>query len=99
VLEDKHIDDTMFSGRLLQLSDRAAELEVARALQPLSNIRIHVADAASQTNVVEQPATEYEIYAKVLGKEVDASGHAHIHFTSMPPEAKAWLHKIMSANS
>ncbi len=85
ILEDKHLDNAMFVGRLIKLSDHEAELEAGQALPPLSNIRIHVA--------------EYEIYAKVLDKQVDSSACSYIHFTSMPPEATVWLQKILATNS
>jgi hypothetical protein len=89
VLEDKHLDDAMFVGRLIKLSDSAAELEVDQALRPLSNIRIHVTDAEAQIT------TEYEIYAKVLDKKVDSPSCSYIYFTNMPSEASVWLSKVL----
>jgi adenylate cyclase len=98
VLEDKHLDNAMFVGRLIKLSDNEAELEAGQALSPLSNIRIHITELANSTNLAD-PATqtfaEYEIYAKVLDKQVDSSEHSYIHFTSMPPEATVWISKIL----
>ncbi|WP_019500571.1 CHASE2 domain-containing protein [Pseudanabaena sp. PCC 6802] len=98
VIEDKHLDDVMFSGKLMRLSDRAAELEVDRTLLPLSNIRIHATnlDLSNPTDPVISTVPEYEIYAKVLDKKVDAPNCAYVHFTSMPAAAKDWLSKILT---
>jgi adenylate cyclase len=98
VLEDKHLDNAMFVGRLIKLSDNEAELEAGQALPILSNIRIHVTELANSTNLAD-PATqtfaEHEIYAKVLDKQVDSPDHSYIHFTSMPSEATVWISKIL----
>jgi adenylate cyclase len=101
VLEDKHIDDSMFVGKLIKLSDIAAELEVEYALQPLSNIRIHIADLANSTiptNTKVHSASDYEIYAKVMDKKVDSPNCSYIHFTNIPPEASVWMKKILELN-
>jgi adenylate cyclase len=101
VIEDKHLDDAIFSGKLIRLSDNAAELEVMYSLSPLSNIRIHVSNLNS-TNLPDTDTStvpEYEIYAKVLDKQVDTPNHAYVHFTSMPTAAVTWLKQILIANS
>jgi adenylate cyclase len=98
VIEGKHLDDVMFSGKLMRLSERAAELEIESTLLPLNNIRIHASNLkpANPTDLATPATTEYEIYAKVLDKKVDSPNCAYIHFTSMPAAAKDWIGKILA---
>jgi len=97
VLDGKHIDDRILSGRIVKLSAKEAEVycdPVAAKNLPsgLSNIKLNLLPPNAPTDVRE------DIYAKVLERPA-APGSFYIRFTAKPPVVAAWLEELYRANS
>jgi adenylate cyclase len=84
VLEEEFAGRPVYGGRLVSVSNSEAGVESELALVPLSNLKIEL-----------EPVTGAnpggEIYAKVIGAVVGASGQTRIRFTSLSPELKTWV--------
>ncbi|MHC0062193.1 adenylate/guanylate cyclase domain-containing protein [Nostoc sp. UIC 10890] len=81
ILHDKQMGNPVFSGRLVKLSAKGAELQVdIPNVIPakLTNIKINLFTSKNSTQVSE------DIYAKVLEK-LAVRGSFYIHFTAVPP--------------
>ncbi len=76
LLEDKHISDQIFYGKLVQLSDKGAEVEAKGIPPALTNLKINLL-----TSDVEKGE---DIYAKVTDKN-SQPGNFYIYFTAKPP--------------
>jgi len=87
VLEEKFAGRTVHSGRLVSVSDSEAGIESELSLAPLSNLKIELESVAGAN-----PGGE--IYAKVIGEAVGASGQTRIRFTSVSPDLKAWVRQM-----
>jgi adenylate cyclase len=87
VLEEKFAGRTVHSGRLVSVSDSEAGIESELSLAPLSNLKIELEPVAGAN-----PGGE--IYAKVIGEAVGASGQTRIRFTSVSPDLKAWVRQM-----
>jgi len=95
VLDSKHIDDSIFSGIIVKLSAKEAEVyceEVAEKKLPsgLSNIKLNLLAPNAPTDVRE------DLYAKVLERHA-APGSFYIRFTAKPPAVAAWLEELYRA--
>lgn len=95
VLDGKHIDDRILSGKIVKLSAKEAEVhcsDVAEKNQPsgLSNIKLNLLGPNAPTEVRE------DIYAKVLERP-GAPGSFYIRFTAKPPVVAAWLEELYRA--
>ncbi|MFN6487450.1 MULTISPECIES: adenylate/guanylate cyclase domain-containing protein [unclassified Nostoc] len=97
ILHDKQMGNAVFSGRLIKLSAKGAELQVdiPHEVPPkLTNIKINLFISQKSTQVSE------DIYAKVLEKLAN-TGSFYIHFTSIPPTLVTQLdnlYKMISQN-
>lgn len=95
ILHEKQMGNPVFSGRLIKLSVRGAELQVDipnEIPHNLTNIKINLFISQNSTQVSE------DIYAKVLEK-VATTGSFYIHFTAVPPALVAQfdnLYKMIS---
>jgi adenylate cyclase len=89
VLEEKFVGRTVNEGRLVSASDSEAGIESELALVPLSNLKIEL-DPVAGAN----PGGE--IYAKVIGASSGTSVQTRIRFTSVSPELKVWLQKVVT---
>lgn len=89
VLEGKHVGENLFSGRLLQLSDRSALIGAEDGTDSLplvlTNIKLNLKSSDSELRE--------DIYAKVLEKPAEP-GKFYIRFTSKPPVIEAKLNDI-----
>jgi class 3 adenylate cyclase len=86
VMEEKFVGRTVHEGRLAAVSDSEGGIESELALVPLSNLKLELLPVAGAN-----PGGD--IYAKVIGAVVGASGQTRIRFTSVSPELKAWMHQ------
>jgi hypothetical protein len=86
-LEEKFVGRTVYSGKLVSVSDSEAAIESELKLTPLSNLKIEL-KATAGTN----PGGE--IYAKVSSERSAGSGQTRVRFTSLSPELKAWVQEL-----
>ncbi|MBO1351636.1 MAG: adenylate/guanylate cyclase domain-containing protein [Hormoscilla sp. GUM202] len=91
VLDGKHIDERILSGRIVKLSAKEAEVYCDPENLPsgLSNIKLNLLAPNTPTDVRE------DIYAKVLERPA-APGSFYIRFTAKPPVVAAWLEELSS---
>ena len=87
VLEEKFVGRTVYSGKLVSVSDSEAVIESELKLTPLSNLKIEL-----KANAGTNPGGE--IYAKVSGERPAGSGKTRLRFTSLSPELKTWVHEL-----
>jgi adenylate cyclase len=84
VLTDKHLGEQMQPATLVGIAQRRAVVEAAGQLPQYANILLQL-----ETGVAGE-----DLYAKVV-RSLDESGNRYIiHFTSVPTEMKAWLHRL-----
>jgi adenylate cyclase len=96
-LEGKHINETLFKGRLVKLSERGGEIQI-EDLDPATF-------PAEQTNLKfnlflpdEPTFTEEDIYAKVLKASLE-TGLVSVYFTAKSPAATTKLEQLFQAVS
>lgn len=89
VLEEKFAGRTVYTGRLVKLSPREAELHTEQPVPLLSNLKI-------QLMKHNDTVITGELFAKVLDDGVGHTTRALIRFTSMPREIKAFLCAFMT---
>ena len=92
VLEEKFVGRTVYSGRLVSLSQSGAAVESESVLVPLSNLKIEV-----------EPTTDGcpggELYGKVIGPISAGSIQTEIRFTSVAPELKQWFQHALGTKA
>jgi adenylate cyclase len=84
ILEEKFAGRTLYSGRLLAVSDLEALLESQVAVASLNNLKIAVQAAPGA-------CPGGEIYAKVLASPAAEPMRLRLRFTSVSPDLKTWL--------
>jgi adenylate cyclase len=89
VLTDKHLDEQMHPATLVAISQRRAVVEAAGNLPRYANIMLRLEAGSAE----EKSA---ELYAKVIQPLDESSKRYVIHFTSIPPGMRAWLHRLVS---
>jgi len=89
VLTDKHLGEQMHPARLVGLSPRRAVVETSGNLPQHANIML-------QLEVESEAGKPEEGYAKVVQPIDEASRRYVIHFTSIPPGMRAWLHRLLN---
>ena len=89
VLTDKHLGEQMHPARLVGLSPRRAVVETSGKLPQHANIML-------QLEVESEAGKSEEVYAKVVQPLDEASRRYVIHFTSIPPGMRAWLHRLVN---
>ncbi|WP_293055922.1 MULTISPECIES: adenylate/guanylate cyclase domain-containing protein [unclassified Moorena] len=91
-LDGKHISNSVYTGRLVEISSKGAKLSAnssnsSAIPEPLSNIKLNLLDPDN----VNQPSED--IYAKVLEKTAEP-GSFYIRLTAVPPEISAKLESL-----
>lgn len=88
ILEGTHMREEFYTGHLVKLSAKAAEVRTYQALEPWSNLKMKLSGRYGED-------LAGELYAKVVGRlSKDRSGAA-IHFTSVPPEIEAYFRDLI----
>ncbi|MBE9039282.1 adenylate/guanylate cyclase domain-containing protein [Oscillatoriales cyanobacterium LEGE 11467] len=82
ILEGKHISETAFEGRLIELSDRSAKVRFDRSVRLLLNLKLRLRSRDGQ----EKSGSEF--YAKVVKKSGEQDTDFLIRLTSVPPDVK-----------
>ena len=79
----------MHPAKIVAISQRRAVVEAAGNLPLHANIML-------QLEVESEEEKSEELYAKVVQVLDGASKRYVIHFTSIPPGMKAWLHRLVN---
>jgi adenylate cyclase len=87
-LSDKHLNEQMQPATLVGLSRRRGLIEACRPLEPYANIMLRLSPAKGDDEVVE-------LYAKVIRPDSESENRYLVHFTSIPPEARARLRQLL----
>jgi adenylate cyclase len=77
MLEGKHINDAMYTGRLVKLSDNRGEIHAEQPAILWSNLRLQLPAVHSGKSA--------DVYAKVIGYPSEEHTQFTVHFTSVPP--------------
>lgn len=88
IIKEKTVGEESFDGRLVKLGPHEAEVESLVTVSAHSNLRLRI---VSQD--FEIPA---DVYAKVVESD-ETPGAFKIHFTSVPPEAQAFLSGLLKS--
>jgi adenylate cyclase len=86
-LTDKQLDERMQSAVLLVMSHRRAVIETENPLSRYVNIVLRL---EGEDGSKEDP----EVYAKVIRVLDESSKRYVIHFTSVPPDIRAWFDRL-----
>jgi len=87
ILEGKHAGDEAHHGMVIRMLDTTAEIEADVPAEKLMNLKISVAD-------MEGNEIATDLYAKVTRKVSDHPIIFRVRFTSIPPEAEAFLKTV-----
>ncbi len=92
LLDGKHIENSLFTGSLVKLSTKGAEVrpehrEGNAVPQPLSNIKLNFVTQENPKQLSD------DIYAKVLEKRAENENFC-IRFTSLPPDIEVMLKNL-----
>lgn len=88
VVEGKAVGDEALEGALTRLGSQGGDVRTEHAVEPLTNIKVRLLDAAG----AEVPG---DLYAKV---QEARPGGLHVRFTSVPPEVKALLEALRAGS-
>jgi hypothetical protein len=88
-LEEKHVEGTVFKGRLVSLSSKVGVVRAESLAAPLSNIKIELMHPNGQE-------IAGDLYAKVVESSTDNETGFSVRFTSMSPEITAFFNQQMS---
>ena len=84
VISGKHASANLLPGTMVKLLDDTAEVQADEAVEQLTNLKMVLRDR-------EGAVITDELYGKVLAVEGDDPPALRIRFTSVTPEAKAFL--------
>ncbi|MEB3312264.1 MAG: adenylate/guanylate cyclase domain-containing protein [Snowella sp.] len=76
LLEEKHISQQLFHGKLVKLSEKGAEVEAETHPPALTNLKINLLTTDTEKSE--------DIYAKVVDQSAQ-SGKFYVYFTAKPP--------------
>lgn len=88
VLTENCLGRTVFMGRLVKLSARGGEVRSDLPVAPLSNIKMRLTSMHGEEVLGD-------LYGKVVGEPSDGSTGFSVRFTSISPEAAAFLHSVL----
>lgn len=89
IVEGKHASDEKFSGQIMRLTPKIAELQAAVIADKLTNIKISLFDTAG---VEVTP----ELYAKVIQVVSSTPPVLRVNFTAIPHEAEVFIKKLLN---
>jgi len=84
VLEGKFAGQTVWTGRLVKLAAKSAELQTDEPVAALSNLKLHLMHPHGE----EVPG---DLFVKVVGVPQETATRVVIHFTSVPQHVKIFL--------
>ncbi len=90
LLSGKHASDDVVEGKLIKMSETAAQLEVNQSLESLTNLKM-----LSYTR--KDNEIPLDVYAKVIEMVSEEPPLAQVDFTSIPPEAEPYLDQLYQA--
>jgi class 3 adenylate cyclase len=86
LLEGKHVGPETFEGRIVKLSTGSAEVRSRDAMEPLSNLRMHLEG-------FDGDAVPGDLYVKVAAAAEEGDGFV-VRFTASPPEIVKFLEAV-----
>ena len=92
VLEEKHVDRTVFKGCLVKLSAKGAEVRSENPVAPLSNIKMGFID-------INGEGIAGDLYGKVTGTPMDSGTCFSVRFTAISPEVETFLQDVLASSS
>jgi adenylate cyclase len=99
LLEGKHLGDEVFSGELVALSAKGAEIRGSHCPAALTNLKLELRSPSRATDPEESQqiltaSAIAEIYGKVIRKVGQAEGSFWICFTMVPPQVAEQLQQL-----
>jgi len=92
VLAGKHAGKDVYDGSFLKVLDRAAEIHSELEMEKLTNIRLSLFDPEGNEICPD-------LYAKVTDNISSSPRVYRVYFTSITPEAGAFIASVMATNS
>ena len=92
LVEGKHLDTNIFSGELVKLSTKEAEVCSEYVAPPFSNIKVNLL-ISTETN-----SWSNDFYAKVVPIKNDSQAAFSIHFTSVPSDVEEFFERVIQQN-
>jgi adenylate cyclase len=89
VLAGKHPSGVVFTGSVVRLSAKGAEVRSDQSVAPLSDLKLQFIGRNGQ----EIPG---DLYGKVVGYPTDRDTGFAVHFTSIPPQLMMFLQQRMA---
>jgi adenylate cyclase len=90
LLDGKHVRQDTHLGRLVRLSPRGGEVRFQTPVPPLSNVKLWLRTDDGR----ELPG---DLYAKVMAEPAGEAAASRVHFTSMTPDAEAFLRERLES--
>lgn len=90
IIEGKHTNATAYPSTLIRMAGHEADMQTERPCRPLTNLKLTLLNA-------KQRVITEELYVKVTQTVAEDPLVLRIHFTSVPPEADAYLKQILAA--
>jgi adenylate cyclase len=84
ILEGKFAGSTMYSGRVVKLATRTAELHVDQPVAAFSNLKLHLLRPTGEV-------VQGELFAKVVETLPEDASRVMVRFTSVPETARMFL--------
>jgi adenylate cyclase len=87
VLAGKHASGLVFTGSIVKLSEKAAEIRSDHPVAPLSDLKMQLIERDDR----EIPG---DLYGKVMGDSTECGTGFIVHFTSIPPQLVLFLQHL-----
>ena len=88
ILEGKHAGEEEYQGTVTKMFDKTAEIKADITAEKLANIKMTLFDDGHEVTS--------DLYAKVTEKLSEQPPSFRVKFTSIPPEAKAFLESVQA---
>lgn len=92
LLEGERLSHTTYTGHVIRLSARGADVQTCHSMTPWSNVKLRL--LGHNGDVLPG-----DIYAKILRHLPDSPAGFYAHFTSVSPEAARFIQGVLGAGS
>ena len=92
ILSGKHAGEDSYEGKVIKMVTRAAEIQADVEAHKLDNLKISIFDDHGKE-------ITSDLYAKVTEELPESPNTFRVHFTSVPPQAEAFMEKILASNT
>jgi adenylate cyclase len=90
VLEGKNLSGMVFTGSIVKLSVKGAEICCDHPITPLSHLRMQLIGHNGEV-------TPGDLYGKVVGTRTGHRPGYSVHFTAIPPQLMMFLQRLLPA--